>query len=156
MAGLSPQKIKELKAFCEVVKSNPQILHSNELSFFKDFLVHFGATIPEAKQTKTEEHKPQKAEPAAPTAEEPEEEEEPDEPDNDLVPPDNDPALETGDESLEVTDEMFEIANNAKVEAMDAFREKRYPEAIACSLKLSKTILRVEFCMHLVLKLYLT
>lgn len=137
MATLGPQKIKELKAFCEVVKSNPQILHSKDLEFFKDFLIHFGATIPEPKPTKTEEKKAEEPQEEQ-QPEEKEPEEEPDEPDTELVPEDNDPPLEMGDESKEVTDEMFEIANNAKMEAMEAFREKRYPESIELFTKAIK------------------
>lgn len=176
MSGLDPQKIKELKAFCDLVSSNPQVVHLPELSFFKDLLVRFGANIPEKKGAP----KPKESQESSHghshshahgdhghshshghdhghdhDEEEDQEEDEDDVPDDlpdleedepeeviedakddaqpddaELIPEDNDSPLENGNETTEVTDEMFEIANDKKVEAMNAYREKKYQDAV--------------------------
>lgn len=50
--------------------------------------------------------------------------------DTELIPEDNDAPLETGNPDAEVTDEMMDIANDVKIEAMNAFREKKYQESL--------------------------
>jgi len=131
-SGLSPQKLKELKVFLDQIKLHPQLLHLKELSFFKEFLEHFGARIPEdesrvhveEEEVKTPERAP-KAEPEVVHMEE-------DEPiiDEGLMAPDNDPPLEAPDLSAEITDDMIDSANSLKGEAMQAQREGKLQESV--------------------------
>lgn len=46
--ALNQQKVAELKAFVELLKKDPQVLHSPELSFFKTYLESMHAEIPPA------------------------------------------------------------------------------------------------------------
>jgi len=56
MASLTPQKLLELKAFCDTVKGNANILHMKELEFFRDFLKSYGATIPPKPSSSSQSH----------------------------------------------------------------------------------------------------
>lgn len=44
----SEEQLAQLKTFVELCKTQPQILHHPKLSFFKDYLVALGVTIPTA------------------------------------------------------------------------------------------------------------
>jgi suppressor of tumorigenicity protein 13 len=46
---LNDKSLNQLKQFVNFIKSNTDVLHSPELSFFKDFLVSLNATIPPKK-----------------------------------------------------------------------------------------------------------
>lgn len=50
--------------------------------------------------------------------------------DPDILSGDSDAPLEDAQDGIEVTDDMFEIANNKKMEAMNAYREKDYDNAL--------------------------
>jgi len=137
MSGLSPQKLRELKLFLEHVKTKPQLFHLKELEFFKQFMDHFGAQIPEDESKVVEEESvPLRSESVK---EEPVEEVEEKIEDNALLPPDNDPALEIGDSSLEVSEEMMDNANNLKVEAMQSQREGNLQRAVELYTQAIKT-----------------
>jgi len=133
--SLSPQKLKELKIFLDQVKAHPQLLHLKELNFFKQFLLNFGAQIPEDESKVVEEDSipmPSAKPTPQPTKEEKVEVEEPEEKieDTGLLPPDNDAPLEVGDSSLEVTEEMMDNANVMKSEAMQAQRDGNLQGAV--------------------------
>lgn len=44
-------KVGELKEFIEACKSNPSLLHTPSLSFFKTYLLSLGANIPPQPKT---------------------------------------------------------------------------------------------------------
>ncbi|KAH0901939.1 hypothetical protein HID58_041442 [Brassica napus] len=131
-------KLSELKLFIEQCKSDPSLLSTPSLSFFRDYLHSLGAKIPTAGN---EEHKDSKArsfvveEESDDDMEETEEEDEIVESDveleGDTVEPDNDPPQKVmGDASVEVTDENREAAQEAKGKAMEALSEGNFDEAI--------------------------
>jgi len=129
MSGLNPQKLKELKLFIDQVKANPELLYLKELDFFKDFMLHFGASLPEAKpQNKPPKKEEPKAE--APKAPVPEEKEEDEEPDTELMTPDNDPPLESGDPNKQIADEDFAKSSQLKNQGLEKHREKKFQESI--------------------------
>ncbi|KAH7821558.1 putative hsc70-interacting protein [Monocercomonoides exilis] len=59
--ALPPKQLEELKAFVELIKQQPQILDTPQLSFFKDFLISWGAKIP-SPPPKPKSQEPPKAE----------------------------------------------------------------------------------------------
>lgn len=77
-AALPKEAIAQLKLFIHMVKSKPELLHTPDLKFFKDFIESFGGRVPEAPAPKPsskpsgEAHPESKPEPAA---DEPESEE---------------------------------------------------------------------------------
>lgn len=75
---LPQESLNQLKTFLNVVKDAPQILHTPELAFFKEFIESYGGVIPppassggSTKPPASEEQKP-----AAPEEEESSEESE--------------------------------------------------------------------------------
>jgi len=116
MSGFPPQVIQQAKQFVDLLKSQPELLHANDLAFFKHYLESLGATIPPKPEPKKEEPKPEpkkeepKPEPkkAEPVQEEPVEEVEEevkDEPDPELWPADADEHVDMGGNETEVSDE---------------------------------------------------
>ncbi|KAG8283748.1 hypothetical protein J6590_011118 [Homalodisca vitripennis] len=47
MAALPKEAIAQLKVFIHLVKTNPELLHTPDLKFFKDFLESYGGKVPE-------------------------------------------------------------------------------------------------------------
>ena len=43
---MDPASVSQLKEFIKLVDSQPQLLHSPELAFFKKYLTSLGATVP--------------------------------------------------------------------------------------------------------------
>jgi hypothetical protein len=64
-------QLEQLKMFVSVLKQKPDLLHTSELAFFKDYLEAMGATLPEKKeeQKKEETKEDEKAEPMEAEAE---------------------------------------------------------------------------------------
>ena len=140
---LTPQRKEELKAFIGLVEKNPQVLYHPELAFFKSFLEHFGAKIPEQekpkpkpepepkKQEAPEEKKETEMKDADEEKEEEEEPEEPEQPDDELMTPDtNFEELPLGDEKKEVSDDDRSAAGEAKMKAVAAQNEGKLDEAL--------------------------
>jgi len=138
---LTPQRKEELKAFIGLVEKNPQVLYHPDLAFFKSFLEHFDAKIPEQEKPKPkpepkaeekQEEKAKEEEEVKEEEEEPEEEpEEPEQPDDELMTPDTDgEELPLGDEKKEVTDDDLTAAGEAKMKAMQAQNEGKFDEAL--------------------------
>jgi len=141
---LTPQRKEELKAFIGLVEKNPQILYHPDLAFFKAFLEHFGAKIPEQEKPKPApapapepepepEKKKEEEEKKVEEEEkkEEEEEEEPEQPDDELMTPDeNSEELPLGDEKKEVTDDDRSAAGEAKMKAVAAQNEGNLEEAL--------------------------
>jgi suppressor of tumorigenicity protein 13 len=48
MSGLPKEALDQLKAFVTLVKTKPDVLHTPELLFFKEFLESFGCKVPGA------------------------------------------------------------------------------------------------------------
>ena len=64
--SLPKAAVDQLKGFITLCRSKPEVIHNEELSFFKDYLVSMGANLPpkpkeSPKETKTEESKPSSA-----------------------------------------------------------------------------------------------
>lgn len=63
---LPPEALAQLKQFLKLLEKTPQLLHSPELSFFKEFIESFGGIVPPlpskhetGSQSKSEEKKPE-------------------------------------------------------------------------------------------------
>ncbi|KAI5382440.1 TPR repeat-containing thioredoxin TDX [Lathyrus oleraceus] len=112
-------KVGELKEFIEACKSNPSLLHTPSLSFFKTYLLSLGANIPP--QPKTE-----------PVVVDDHDIIESDiELDNtDLVKPDNDPPQKMGNPSAQVTEDQRDAAQLAKSKALDALSQGYFDQAL--------------------------
>lgn len=139
-------KLSELKVFIDQCKSDPSLLTTPSLSFFRDYLESLGAKIPTGVHEEDKDTKPRsfvveesdddmdETEEVKPKVEEEEEEDEIVESDveleGDTVEPDNDPPQKMGDSSVEVTDENREAAQEAKGKAMEALSEGNFDEAI--------------------------
>ncbi|XP_013787333.1 hsc70-interacting protein-like [Limulus polyphemus] len=135
------EQVNQLQGFIDVCQKHPEVLHTPELSFFSIYLKSLGATIPPPPKPKEEseskstfgEH-PTEEEEAKEPAEEKEEEEEI-ESDIDLdntgvIEPDTDEPQPVGDESVEVTEEMMDESNEKRGQAMEAYSEGKYEDAI--------------------------
>ena len=69
--SLPKSAVDQLKGFISLCKSKPEMIHNEELTFFREYLVSMGATLP---PVPPKEDKPSKPEPEAkaPPAAEPE------------------------------------------------------------------------------------
>ncbi|KAK9265873.1 hypothetical protein L1049_001747 [Liquidambar formosana] len=134
-------KIAELKLFVDQCKSNPSILHTPSLAFFKNYLRSLGARIPsdpksDGGSNNKSDHKEQvdakKPNPLTEDAKLEDDivESDIDLDDTDVVEPDNDPPQKMGDLSIEVTEENRDAAQISKLKAMDAISEGKSDEAI--------------------------
>ena len=55
------EAVEALRSAVDVLKANPEILHTDELSFFKEYLQSLGAKLPpHGEQKKAQEKKPVK------------------------------------------------------------------------------------------------
>ena len=113
---MDKSKIDQLCAFVEVVKANPDILHSDELSFFKEFIESFGGKIPAAKSSE-----PTAA--AAPETAEPKEEDFYDKDDADRMGPESDPLPPTPKVGEELSEEQQNKVNSLKAKAIEALED---------------------------------
>ncbi|KAM0980207.1 hypothetical protein ACFX13_016206 [Malus domestica] len=130
-------KVEELKEFISKCKSNPSIVHTPSLAFFKSYLQSLGARIPpvpkmdkdDGDMSDTKQHFDAKSDPSGNND------------DNivesdieldvtDVVEPDNDPPQKMGDLSIEVTEEMQDAAQIEKSKAIDAVSEGKLDEAM--------------------------
>eukprot|EP00292_Cryptomonas_paramecium_P034464 CAMPEP_0113710516 /NCGR_PEP_ID=MMETSP0038_2-20120614/30201_1 /TAXON_ID=2898 /ORGANISM="Cryptomonas paramecium" /LENGTH=311 /DNA_ID=CAMNT_0000636583 /DNA_START=11 /DNA_END=944 /DNA_ORIENTATION=+ /assembly_acc=CAM_ASM_000170 len=112
------EAVHALKTAVEVLKASPELLHTPELAFFKEYLVSMGAKIPPAKEKKPAP-KVEEVDDDEPLSEE--EKEEPLPVDPDVIPEseaDVSPAQENGDASKEPSDDDYEKASAVKGEAM--------------------------------------
>jgi len=143
--ALTPEKIAELKIFCEALKASPQLLHLPELDFFRKFLQSYGGRIP---VVKTANDKPKEECPAhdhdnccKPSHSEKHPETHQAAPpapapvpmeivDNDLMQPDNDAPLDMGDASIEVTEEKSDEAMMLKSNALKLYKEGQFQESV--------------------------
>lgn len=128
---LDKDSLEKLKAFIDVCKKQPEILHQPELRFFKVFVESLGGTIPEVipKPTKTPT-----AEPQPPREEMAESDPESDlELDNEgcITPDEENPNQEMGDASkVEISEEDTDKADEKRREAMGQFSEGNIEKAV--------------------------
>ncbi|XP_076321691.1 hsc70-interacting protein-like [Tachypleus tridentatus] len=134
------QQLNQLQGFIEVCQKHPEVLHLPELSFFSSYLKSLGATIPpppkpqEESESKStfDEHPTEEEtkEPAEETVGEEEIESDIELDNTGVIEPDNDDTQPMGDESIEVTEEMMDECNEKRGQAMEAFSEGNYEDAI--------------------------
>lgn len=63
------EALNQLKTFVKLVKETPQLLHTPELSFFKEFVESFGGVIPPASCSREPNKPPQPEEKKPPASE---------------------------------------------------------------------------------------
>ncbi|KAF5292604.1 hypothetical protein FQA39_LY13937 [Lamprigera yunnana] len=120
--------LDKLQTFIDVCKTKPEVLHLPQLSFFKSYLETLGAAIPEPP---TMESAP--AEPKLPTEAESEPESEESELELDLegcIDPDDVSNHIMGDSTKVPSEEEIEKADEKRFEAMSAFGEGNYENAV--------------------------
>ncbi|CAO2819776.1 unnamed protein product [Amaranthus hypochondriacus] len=140
---MEQSKLKQLKQFVELCKSDPSVLSDPSFSFFRDYIESLGGKLPASAYGKSksnvgdesdEEDEMANTKPHVEEVVEEEEEEEIVESDleleGDTIEPDNDPPQKMGDPTVEVTDENREAAQEAKIQAMEAISEGRLEDAI--------------------------
>lgn len=133
------EKLAQLRAFVEFCKGEPQVLHHPKLAFFKEYLNSLGVTIPPASSFGAQNFTPSgdtnTAQNDNVTKESSEEESEP-ESDVELdmegvIKGDTtDDSQVMGDPIKEVTDEERDQSDEKRSEAMRAFSEQQFDEAI--------------------------
>ncbi|KAD0903829.1 hypothetical protein E3N88_43565 [Mikania micrantha] len=111
---MDDSKIQELKFFVETCQSDPSILHSPSLGFFKTYLQSLGAKIPPPSTPGAENGH---------TSNEDIVESDLELDDSDVIKPDDDPPQKMGDFSIEVNDESRDLAQNLKSKAIEAISE---------------------------------
>lgn len=142
---MNSQQLELLNSFVKLCKAQPDVLHTPELAFYKQWLESLGAKIPAAPcgggcahdHAKPESTKPT-SKPAPPRSTSPPMEESEDSPESEVeidkegvIEGDTDPSQEMGDESVEPTDEMMDESEAKRDEALSAMSEGRLDEAIA-------------------------
>lgn len=113
-------KVSELKEFIESCKSNPSLLHTPSLQFFKSYLLSLGARIP-----------PQpKMEPDVVVDDDIIESDIEFDNTDDVVQPDNDPPHKMGDPSAQVTEDQRDAAQLSKSKAIDSISQGNFDQAL--------------------------
>ncbi|CAL8080678.1 unnamed protein product [Calicophoron daubneyi] len=130
-------QLKLLRSFVELLKVKPQTVDLPELKFFKDWLLSWGAKVPEVSHQESSQEepkgdaKPQSSGSDVDSGADNTSESELEMDEGNLVPEDHDPPQEMGDESLEVTEEMMDNADAKKAEAQAKFSEGDFESAVA-------------------------
>uniref|UniRef100_A0A8C5XTI1 STI1 domain-containing protein n=1 Tax=Microcebus murinus TaxID=30608 RepID=A0A8C5XTI1_MICMU len=140
---MDPRKVSELRAFVKMCQQDPSILHTEEMSFLREWV-----EIPPASQkAKSEETiKEEKTD----SEKEPSSGESDLEIDNEgVIEPDTDAPQEMADENVEITEERVDQANVKKVAATEALNDGELQKAIAwlvdrCHQAESSVALQVE------------
>lgn len=118
---MDPRKVQELKAFVDLVKADPHVLYSPELSFFKDFLISLGADVPEppaaAPKVESEEKEPSDSDFADPA-------------DADRMSPESDLLPSIGDLAKGLSDSEQETVNSLKGKAAEALEDGERVKAL--------------------------
>jgi len=147
MSGMSfslpKAALDQLKGFITLCRANPAVLHNPELAFFTDYLLSLGAVLPPKPKEETKETPESKKGDKVPTPPPAKEEEVEDmelseESDVELdmegvmKEPDAESAHEMGDKTKkEMTDEEMEKFDDKRSEAMSAFSEGDWENAIS-------------------------
>jgi suppressor of tumorigenicity protein 13 len=72
MAKIPPQHVSQLKVFTDLLKADPSLLHSPELSFFKDYIESLGGKVPPAQKAPPSWDVPKTEIPTPPKSSQPE------------------------------------------------------------------------------------
>lgn len=133
MSGLTPDAINKLQLFLGAVKKNPDIFYLPELKFFKDFVESYGGTIPPRSANSDPPRTQKPTETPEPSAPEEESEESDLELDNTGVISEPDPEEPIPDVAMdvEVSEENIDKSNEKKREAIHAYNDGKYEEAVA-------------------------
>ncbi|ONI09381.1 hypothetical protein PRUPE_5G235200 [Prunus persica] len=131
-------KVAELREFVSKCKSNPSLIHTPSLAFFKSYLQSLGARIPpipkmdkvDVDMSDTKDHFDAKRPDPSRDNDEDIVESDIELDATDVVEPDNDPPQKMGNPSVEVTEEMQDAAQIEKSKALDAISEGKLDEAI--------------------------
>jgi suppressor of tumorigenicity protein 13 len=129
----STEQIMLLHQFVDMCKKNSDILHDPQFAFYREYLESLGATIPPKSEKKAETEHPPKAhvDDTEPMVTEPDEDDEPLDIDNSgVIEPETDTPLPMGDPNKSTSDEDIEKANDKRDEAMAAFGEGNFDEAV--------------------------
>lgn len=135
MSGLTAEALNKLQLFLGAVKKNPDLFYLPELSFFKDFVESYGGTVPPQSKASREMPKTEPTSQPEQSSAAPEEEES-EESDLEL---DNTGVLENPDAEepipeivveQEVSEENMDKSNEKKREAIHAFNDAKYEEAV--------------------------
>jgi len=136
------EQLEQLQAFIHLCKSNPDILHTPHLSFFREYVESLGAKLPAqtfkpaTATASTPDESPTKEEAETPSSEtqpspEPESEESDVEIDESgVIEPDEEPPQEMGDAEKEVSEEEMDQANDKRGEAQAALSDGEFEKAI--------------------------
>ncbi|XP_022725958.1 TPR repeat-containing thioredoxin TDX [Durio zibethinus] len=135
---MDASKVSELKLFVDQCRSNPSILHSPSLSFFKSYLQSLGAQIPPDPQTdrggvnmaEPQQHSDAKKRTFSDEVDDDIVESDVELDDTGVVEPDNNPPVKMGDPSVEVTEDKRDAAQTEKLKAIEAISEGKLDEAI--------------------------
>ncbi|KAF3813810.1 hypothetical protein GH733_017789 [Mirounga leonina] len=128
---MDPCKVSELWAFAKMCKQDPNVLHTEEKHFMREWVESRGCKIPPAThKTKSEDNiKEEKTD--SKKAEENIKTDEPSKIDNEgVIERDTDAPQEMGDENVEIIEEMMDQANDKKVAAIDALNDGELQKAI--------------------------
>lgn len=134
--AIPQQQLLQLKAFISVLQAKPDILHTPELSFFKEYLESLGATLPPKPEKPDDGGAKEESEEAPKAAAEPEQvEPESEESDVELdmsgvIEADKDELLSLGDPSKECSEEDMDKFDAKRSEAMGFFSEGQWEQAI--------------------------
>lgn len=135
------EQLLQLKAFVDLCKSQPQILQHPKLSFFKEYLISLGVTIPSATfepknfAPSGDSNFSSASAAASPPAEASSEEDSEPESDVELdmegvISDSSEANQDMGDETKEVSDDERDQSDEKRSEAMRAFSEQQFDEAI--------------------------
>ncbi|XP_043483373.1 putative protein FAM10A4 [Leptopilina heterotoma] len=123
------EQLIELKFFTEMCIKDPEVLNLPELSFMKDFVKHFGGTVPKSRKN---EKKPEEFKASEPVVES-----EPETEDSDIeldmtgvIEPDTDAPQKMGDPTAVPTEEEISESKEKWPEAVSAYAEKDFEKAI--------------------------
>jgi len=139
--SIPPAQLAQLKAFVNILKAQPALLHTPELAFLRDYLESLGATLPPKPEPKQEKEKtPEPAKEDTPAPPEPEEESQEDEPMSEesdveldmegVVEADQGDPQSMGDPNKELSEDDFDKFDAKRSEAMSVFSEGEWEKAI--------------------------
>ncbi|EEC12407.1 heat shock protein 70 (HSP70)-interacting protein, putative [Ixodes scapularis] len=106
MESMEKEQLLQLQAFVELCRHKPEVLHKQELAFFKNYLERWGASWSNRMVSRKELDN------------------------TGVIEPDNEPPFENGDASIEVTDEMLEESSEKRSQAMELQNEGKLEESI--------------------------
>ncbi|OLQ09664.1 TPR repeat-containing thioredoxin TDX [Symbiodinium microadriaticum] len=124
-------QVEALETLVTKLKEDPSLVYDPKLAFFKEFVLSWGAKVPEAKPKPKEEPKAPAAEPANEDEEEDEEPEEPEDPDPERLEEDPEPYPPQGpSENCELSDSELDKQGELKQAAAEAQEDGNLAKAL--------------------------